>query len=135
MRDKAIKAVGHSAPVLYFLSDKDMGGKTLTPRVPSNYMTRNGYEDGETPRVCFAKSIDGALKGLSQNLTGKEFYVHVPVAIDSKYLHTPSKEEVPDASITTEMWYTRPVKIKTLGKIKVISDDGKDGLPYTYGDG
>ena len=120
---------------LYFLSDKDMNGQTLEPRVPSNYMTKNGYEDAETPRVCFANSIDGALKGLSQNLTGKEFYVHTPVDIDKEYLHTPSKEEVPDAHITTEVWYTQPVKVKTIGKIKVISDDGKEGLTYTYGDG
>jgi hypothetical protein len=58
---------------LYFLSPDNMDGKTLSPRVPDNFLIKNGYEDGETPRVCFAKSIDGALMALSQILKAKSY--------------------------------------------------------------
>ena len=88
---------------LVFLSDKNMNGKTLTPRVPDNFLIKNGYEDGETPRVCFARSIDGALMGLSQNLTGKEFYVHQPKDVNKKAIYKPTVKEVPDVKITGEV--------------------------------
>lgn len=118
---------------LYHLSQSNLDKKTINPRVPSNYFTKNGYEDATTPRVCFSSSIDGCLRGLSENLTGKEFFVHIP---DGKYdIFAPTKKEVPDCKVTHEVWIKEPVKIKCVGKIKVIADKGEDGLPYTYGDG
>lgn len=63
---------------LYHLSSNNMNGKTIFPRVPENFFTKNGYEDSKTKRVCFSTSIDGCLRGMSQNLTNKKFYVHIP---------------------------------------------------------
>lgn len=121
-----------SSVKVYHLSQSNLDSKTLSPKIPDNFLTKNGYEDSKTGRVCFAKSIDGSLRGLSQNLTGKEYFVHIP---DGKYnIYTPSIKEVPDAKITSEVWIKEPVKLKCIGKIKVIKDKGEDGIPYKYGD-
>lgn len=121
-----------SSVKVYHLSQSNLDGKTLSPRVPSNYFTKNGYEDGKTARVCFAKSIDMCLRALSQKCTDMELFVHVP---DGKYnIYIPSTKEVPDAKITSEVWIKEPVKLKCIGKIKVIKDKGEDGIPYKYGD-
>lgn len=121
-----------SSVKVYHLSQSNLNGKTLSPRVPSNYFTKNGYEDGKTARVCFAKSIDMCLRALSQKCTDMELFVHIP---DGKYnIYIPSTKEVPDAKITSEVWIKEPVKLKCIGKIKVIKDKGEDGIPYKYGD-
>lgn len=118
---------------LIFLSETNMHGKTLIPRIPRNFLTDNGFEDNKTKRVCFAQSIDKCLLGLSMNCKGKIFYVHTPVG-QFNVIH-PTKAQVPDVHITGETWVCEPVKIECLGKIKVIDDDGLPGRKYTYGDG
>ena len=118
---------------LIFLSETNMHGKTLTPRIPRNFLTENGFEDNKTMRVCFAQSIDKCLMGLSMNCKNKIFYVHVPVG-NFKVVH-PTRAQVPDVDITGETWICEPVKIECLGKIKVIGDDGMPGRRYTYGNG
>ena len=117
---------------IYHLSQINLDGKTIQPTVPSNYMTKNGYEDGKTKRVCFATSIDGCLRGLSLKCEGMKLFVHVP---DGNYnIYKPSNKEVPDASITGEVWIKKAVKMKCIGQIYVIGDKGEDGIPYKYGD-
>lgn len=120
----------NSGPI-YHLSDSNMDGKTLVPRIPNNFLIRNGYEDSTTKRVCFTTSINNCLMGMSANLKNKEFYVHVPSG-DVKTIK-PTTTQVPDSKITGELWVTSPVKLTCVGKIKVVSDDGKPGKPYTYG--
>lgn len=121
------------SPKIYFLSESNMDGKTLLPRIPSNYMTKNGYEESKTPRVCFSTSIDGSLMGLSQNLKDKELYVHIPES--EVNIYKPSVKQVPDCKITGEVWVKDKVNIKCIGKIKVIKDKGLPGHRYMYGDG
>lgn len=117
---------------LYFISQNNMNNSILKPRVPNNYFTQNGYEDNTTDRVCFAPSIDKALMALSQNCNGKEFYIHVPTDKDIR-LKKPTVSEVPDSKITGETWSLDPTKIKCIGKVRVIGDDGKDGTVFDYG--
>ena len=117
---------------LYFLSETNLDGQTLVPRIPKNFFTDNGLEDNTTKRVCFAPTIDNCLLGLSMNCKNKEFYVHVPVGLFSVIY--PNKAQVPDVEITGEMWICKPVKIECVGKIKVDGGDGKPGRKYTYGD-
>lgn len=132
MNETYIEEQSTSSVKVYHLSQSNLDGKTLSPRVPSNYFTKNGYEDGKTARVCFAKSIDMCLRALSQKCTDMELFVHIP---DGKYnIYIPSTKEVPDAKITSEVWIKEPVKLKCIGKIKVIKDKGEDGIPYKYGD-
>lgn len=116
---------------LYHLSENNLNGKTLQPKVPSNFLTKNGYEDKITKRICFSTSVNGCLRGLSQNLTDKEFYVHIP---DKEYnTYKPTIKEVPDSKITNEVWIKEPVKLKCIGKIKVHKDSEEDGFSYKYG--
>lgn len=116
---------------VYHLSQTNLNDKTIQPTVPSNYMTKNGYEDGKTKRVCFSTSIDGCLRGLSLKCEGMKLFVHVP---NGNYnIYNPSNKEVPDASITGEVWIKKPVKMKCIGQIYVIGDKGEDGIPYKYG--
>ena len=116
---------------IYHLSQNNLDGKILSPRIPSNFLTKNGYENNKTKRVCFAKSIDGCLRGMSQNLKGMKFYVHIPE--DTHAIYTPTLAEVPDCKVTGEVWIKEPVKLKCIGMITVSSDKGEDGIPYTYG--
>lgn len=114
----------------YFVSESS-DIKSMGPRIPDNYMTRHGYEDSKTPRVCFAPSINSCLMALSQKCTGMELYVYIP---DGNYeIYHPSVSQVPDVNITGEVWIKSKVRVKKIGKIKVIGDKGLDGHPYRYG--
>lgn len=118
----------------YFrLSLKNSDGEVIKPSIPNNYLTAHGYEDDSTARVCFAPTINHCLMAMSRNVKGQEFFVMIP---DGNYsIYKPTSKEVPDSVATKEVWITEPVKVKCIGKIKVISDDGKDGYKYTYGNG
>lgn len=124
---------GTSAPHLFFLSEKNLNGKTLNPRVPDNYLTKNNYEDNTTKRVCFSTSIDKALIALSQNVKGKEFYVHVPKPNTKINVVKPTVEQVPDCKITEERWVLNSVELQAVSKI-VVTDNGDNEFEYTYGD-
>ena len=116
---------------LYHISEKNLDNKILYPRIPNNYMTKNGYEDNKTPRVSFSKSIDGCLIALSANIKGKEFYIYEPIDNNVK-IKSITNNDVPDANLTDEVWILEPVKIKVTGKIKVL-DSIDEPLIYKYG--
>lgn len=119
---------------LYFLSKDNMNGKTLSPRIPENYFTKNGFEDNKTKRVCFAPSIDKALMAISQRMTGLKLYVHIPDENQKLDIKKPTTKDVPDCKITGETWVLNNVKVKCIGKIEVLKDAGEDGLKFTYRD-
>lgn len=118
---------------IYHLSESNLDGKILKPRIPENFMTRNGYEENKTPRISFSTSIDGALIGISGNLKDKEFYIH---QIDTSYskpnIKKISNKEVPDQYLSDEIWVLNPVKLKVTGKIKVKEVYNKP-VKYKYG--
>jgi len=120
----------------YHISEKDLTGEIFTPKVPKNYMTEKGYEDDKIKRVSFAETIDGALLGISQDIKGKTFYVHEPEDYNIKTLSNKeivSKKYVPDAHLSKELWVLENVKLKKVGKIKVIKAKPNPET-YTYGD-
>lgn len=119
------------AKKLYHLSDRDLTGQTLTPRVPRNTLTDMGYEDGKTPRVSLSETIDGSLIGLSQNLDGKKLYVH-EVSHPVKTMK-PTVQQVPDVMHTKEIWALEPVTLKKVREIDVYNDHS-EALPYRIGD-
>lgn len=119
-----------SDPDLYFVS-QDSDISNLQPRIPDNFMTKNGYEDNKTPRVCFSTSIDGCLRALSQNCTGKEFYIYKPVG--NYDIVTPTRKQVPDVGITNERWIKSNVSLKCVGLINVTGSSNNDGYTYYYG--
>ena len=69
---------------------------------------------------------------MSRNLKNKDFYVYKLKNTDIKK-KTPSVKEVPDSSITNEVWLLEPSEFELVGKIRVTGTKG-DGLSYTYGD-
>lgn len=119
-----------SENLLYHVSEVNLDGKTLMPKVPNNYLVKNSYEDNTTKRVCFSSSINGCLMGMSMNLEGKELYIHTPLR-NYEYI-SPTVQEVPDSHITKEKWVLKPVNLKCIGKIKVLKSVG-DGHSYSYG--
>ena len=118
----------------YFVSEKKLQDTSMLPRVPHNFFTENGYEDAETPRVCFAPSVDECLAGLSQNVEGKMFYVYSPVDISKCEMAKPDNIAVPDSDITNELWCTNAVDVEQVGKIKVTGNRGEDGVKFKYGE-
>lgn len=123
----------HKGP-MYFISEKELDGQTLEPRIVDNYFTKNGYEDSQTKRISFAPDVGKCLSGLSQNVKGKQFNVYVPDVEDGIDVYKPNSKAVPDAEITQEMWVTDPVKVKKLGSITCTGDTGEDGHKFKYGD-
>lgn len=128
-----VKLKDYKGPI-YFVSEVNMNAKTLSPRVPSNYFTKNRYEDGVTPRVCFAPSVDQCIMALSLKATNHKYYVHSPDKSIEHDVYKPNDKAVPDSKITDELWIKEPVKLKLVGEILVIGDKGNDGLPFKYGD-
>ena len=117
---------------LYRISEhSDLDESVLTPRVPKNFLTDNGYEDNTTPRVCFSTSINGCLRAMSANIKNKDFYVFTPQG--NHDIYSPTIKEVPDCKITNEKWIKEKVTLKMIGKIHVSEAKDK-GLKYTYGD-
>lgn len=107
---------------------------TLAPRIPSGRIGRlpNGAsEDSTTPRICVANSVNHALTAMPR--TGKAIksmrMVGIPViihayylSIDEKYVYRPSKEEVPDAEWTGELWLLKEPD-KVIRRDYLISDE------------
>ena len=118
---------------LYFVTKADMKSKTtLEPRIPQNFLTDNGFEDNKIKRVCFSTSINGAVTALSQNLKNTDLFVYSPIGIEKRDIYRPSISQVPDRSITGEVWIRKPVQIECIGKIHVI-DAKKNPQRYKYG--
>lgn len=117
---------------LVHLSETNKDGVTLEPRIPDNFMTKNGYEDATIARVCFADTIGHALRAMSMNLKDKVLYVHV-VVDNQLQIKKPTTKQVPDSKLTGEYWSLFAVQLRCIGKIKVSESTG-DGLSYRYGD-
>ncbi len=109
---------------LYHLSTENHDGETFKPRVPK---TANDFEDKKGKRICFASTISGAWRahprGGADDHTGctiyNKFYVHVPAkSINKRHTKIPRVEEVPDVSVTDEIWVTKRTKMKCIGIIQ-----------------
>ena len=115
-----------------FLSEQDMDGEVIVPRIPHNYFTENYYEDTITPRVCLSSTIEGALKAIgSKRKIGTEFYVHTPM--HECTIYHPTEQQVPDCKLTGEVWSKEPVRLTTIGKIRVTESTVTES--FTYGKG
>lgn len=106
---------------LFHLSQTNLDGIILKPRIPVNVLTQQGYEENKTPRISFSTSIDGALTGIGSDLTGKVFFVHT---IDTSYNEPIIKQvtikEIPDVLYTDEIWVLNDVRLKCIRTIRVL---------------
>lgn len=57
--------------MIYHLS-KDPNIRIMTPRIP--HFTATGFEDENTPRICFSTSINGCLNALEVTLPFNKYY-------------------------------------------------------------
>ena len=121
-----------SSENLFHVSSVKLANVILEPRVPDNFLVRNGYEDKTAERISVCKSIDDCLTAMSRNLKNKDFYVYKLKDTNIKK-KIPSIKEVPDVSITNEVWLLEPSEFELVGKIHITGTKG-DGLSYTYGD-
>jgi len=113
---------------LFHISTEKLDGKVLNPRVPTNSLVRDGFEEGKTKRVSLSTSIQGCLVGLSRNLKGMEFYIYIPEKHISK-IKRPTINEVPDVNCTNEVWALESVPLKLYKKIQVTTAQDN---PLTY---
>lgn len=97
---------------LYHLSKDEI--TELVPRIPES-----DFEDQETPRICFAKDIQGCLIGINEDadITDETFNVY---SITTADYYEPTEEEVADVAITGEVWILKPVKPIFEYQIKVV---------------
>lgn len=97
----------------------------FVPKVPSNRLLR---EEGETPRICLSKTIQGALKGAQlfygksddnsscfrNGLNGRYIRVYSFKNLESEFLVTDveltTNGYVDDAMFTSEHWYFKAVE-------------------------
>ena len=97
----------------------------ICPRIPNNYLTKTGYEDNVTERICMSTTIEGCLSALSANIQGMQFNVYT----SQINAYKPTIEEVPDCKITNEVWSLEPVELTYVCRIEVLSAYNKQ---YVY---
>lgn len=121
---------------MFFLSQTKIDSEILVPRAPLNSLTEHGYEDGDTPRVCGAPSINQCIMALSAALHDTNLYVYELLeedgTVSDKYI-VPLHSQVPDCEITGEVWFDHPMKLKYVGVIHVIKPYGP-GYKYHFGE-
>ena len=117
---------------LYHVSTKNLNGQVLHPKIPHNYLTEQDLEESKTARICFSPNIDRCLMALSENLKGKELYVHIP--LDKTKYEDVKNTQVPDSDLTKEKWVTCDVEMKCIGKI-IVTESKKKEYHYKTKDG
>lgn len=90
---------------------------TLIPRIPKNAAIKAKQEDDVSKRVCFGRSVAGALSAVPHGEIGDVMYIYMPTSIDKKYVYYPTPYQVPDVGFTHEVWYTAPVSVKKVGAL------------------
>lgn len=93
----------------YFVSNKNFNQQILYPRIPDNRLTRKGYEDNITPRICVSKSLLGCIHSSELYTKYRRIYVYT---CSSDYVMQPNSKQVDDAYLTGEEWILKPVQMK-----------------------
>lgn len=121
---------------LYHISPENHDGAIFYPRVPESRMKR---EDDETPRICFAPTLEGAYKAIYPNPKHFDldlFFLHVPDNMDDirafNSIVVPSIREVPDVLDTDELWCLDPVVMKCIGVIMFFTVYRFDDIYYQW---
>lgn len=128
--DKVEKISNENNPI-YYISKENLDGNILIPKIPVNYFTEKGYEDGKTRRILFNSNINDGLKGITDCNKGDCLYIHVPTNDCNYYI--PSVDESPESKITKEVWVRESTKIKCIGKIILEDILNNEGFKFKYG--
>lgn len=109
---------------MYYHLSTDANLQVLTPHIPETAVAI--YEDVQTKRICFAKTISGCLSALQS--IPEDYYVYIP---DKKInVIIPTYEQVRDAKVTGEIWVLEETPVKCIGKIR--SYDWERTKKYYY---
>ncbi len=121
------------------LSQTNLDGITLYPKIPENFFTKLGYEDSTIPRISVAPTIDNCILGVGFNRIkegSRKFYVHEPQSYNSIEIinndELIQKKLTPDASVTKEVWIISPCRFKCIGHIEI--GEPKDNYEIVYFD-
>lgn len=120
--------------IVHISNEITLQEKVFVPRVPSQ-IAKN--EDVTQKRVCFAKTLQGALGGIpykgeiAKDVMFKDFaYLTVYETDKRKVKHKPTEEIehlVPDAHLTGECWVTEEITLKPrIIKVTELQLDGGD---------
>ena len=143
----SMKRVFHISP------EGHLDGQIFKPRVPE-YLDKydpsdTGFEDVETPRVCFSPSIEGCLNAILVHIARwktanklRDWYVYIPEKPLKEYKYRTNKQlidekKVYDANLTKEIWIEEPVRLKQYGIIRIDSvtnTNRKKTVPTTLGE-
>jgi len=116
---------------LYHLSKIKQDGDILKPRVPVTLIA--GFEDDSTPRVCFSKTLSGAIRAINMCGNYGAYYVHVIDGdIDPECIVKCTEDMVPDSMVTDEYWVLCPVKLKCIAKISIGYNDNEYNIRRPY---
>jgi len=117
---------------LFHISSKDLDGRVLVPKIPDNMFTKMGIENNTIPRISFAPDVKHAILGIGYNrikngpkilnVYEPENYTLIKLK-HSDYLS--ANGYVPDADETLETWVISTVRLKYVGKIKIIKPTSK----------
>ena len=112
---------------IYHISKEYLDGKHLKPKVPEQKMWN---EDTRHKRVCFSTSIIGCIRGVPE--ASGEYFVYVPEKRGKVKVYVPSDEEVPDVHVTREKWVRSKVKVRCIGKLKVLCNPIIDSEKFAF---
>lgn len=106
----------------------------IIPKIPSTRMSR---EDGITPRICVAPTIEDCFTamGMHRFLRCVESFLHFDTPEEKEVYpflllsfsqfegyYTPSEKEVPDVGVTNEHWLRKPACPETVDLLWLTSN-------------
>jgi len=106
--------------------------KILQPKIPNNFYTKMGWEDGKIKRISVAPDIDHCILSIGNNKVAenpKIYRVYEPIDYDKIKVMTNQelirRNLVPDAKQTKEFWLLSTTRVKEIAKIKVLKMNEK----------
>ena len=102
----------------------------LEARKPNNFFCKTGDEECTTKRISMSTDIDHCIAALGDAVVESEYNVYEPSSYNNLKI-VPNDiivkhKLVSDAHLTNEIWILNPtVKVRYIGKIKVIDNNGK----------
>jgi len=114
---------------LFHLNQSNKERIIITPKIPDNFMTKQGYENNIIPRVSVSPDIKYNILAIGYNKINdnknKIYDVYEPNNYNKlKILHNSDiikRNLVSDAKQTKEIWILNKTLFKRIGKIKITN--------------
>lgn len=120
---------------LFHLSVRPLLDLFVRPRVPKRDFAMEG-EECRTPRFCMAESVLGCVRALGYSdpgCIGTKFRIYEPAdpirLFGMGFVSRPNRSEVPDSSVTGEIWITAPFWLRETGLAEITGYSDGTGRP------